>query len=217
MGIVAKDTGGGEDLTPVPQGTHLAICNMVVDLGLQETTYMGQLRIKHQVYIRWEIPDERIEYITPDGEKREGPRVIGKTYTLSLGEKANLRKDLEAWRGRAFTPAELEGFDLLNLLGVPCQVTITHKQKEDKTYANVTSLAGWPKGLDKPSGPENAPLKYCADDTADFDTLPEWLQKKIKEQKQPEAGAHFDGDPGPSLNGGGDLDDEIPFAPEWRG
>ena len=39
-------------------------------------------------------------------------RTISATYTLSLGERSNLRKMLESWRSRAFTPEELQGFDL---------------------------------------------------------------------------------------------------------
>ena len=37
---------------------------------------------------------------------------LRKDYKNSLHEKAGLRKDLEAWRGRRFTDAELAGFDL---------------------------------------------------------------------------------------------------------
>ena len=38
MATYASDTGGGGDFAPVPEGAHPAICDMFVDLGLQETT-----------------------------------------------------------------------------------------------------------------------------------------------------------------------------------
>jgi len=38
--------------------------------------------------------------------------MISKRYTMSLGEQSTLRKDLESWRGKKFTPEELQGFDL---------------------------------------------------------------------------------------------------------
>lgn len=206
MGVIARDTGGG-DFTPVPEGTHLAICNMVVDLGLQETTFKGEVKIKPQVYVRWELPHERMNWTDKDGQEHEGPMVIGKVYTLSLSEKANLRKDLEGWRGKRFTEDELKGFDLLNLLGKGCQVTVTHREKEDRTYANVNGVAGWPKGTPKPETTEVSILKYASDDTGDFDDLPEWLRKKIESQKSEDDVV----DPGPPSNGHDDLDDEIPF------
>lgn len=214
MSIMAKDTGGGGDFTPVPEGTHLAVCNMVVDLGHQNTTYMGETTIKHQCYIRWELPHERLQW-EQEGQSREGPMVIGKTYTLSLNEKANLRKDLEAWRGKAFTPEELEsGFDLSVLLGVPCQVTVTHKHKDGKTYSNVAGLAGWPKGMDK-IAPESGVLQFSDDTPGDREKLPKWIQEKLLARVDPaDQGApppqaehdYYGGEPAAD-----DLDDTIPF------
>lgn len=180
MTLTAKEAGGGGDFTLADEGTHLAICNMVVDLGLQRTTWQDEQKIKPQVYIRWELPNERIEY-EKDGEQVNGPMTVGRIYTMSLGKKANLRHDLEAWRGRTFTSAELEGFDLANVAGKPCQITITHRQVGDKTYANVVSVAGWPKGMDVPT-PENEVITYDSDVGAGYDLLPEWLQKKIDER-----------------------------------
>lgn len=215
MPLMAKDTGGG-DYTPTPEGTHLAICNMVVDLGHQETTYMGARKVKHQCYVRWELPHERLEWTDREGQEREGPMSIGKTYTLSLSEKANLRKDLETWRGKAFTDDELAGFDLFSLLGIGCQVTVVHAHKDGKTYANVRGVVGWPKGTPKPQTTENPVLKYTADDDADHDDLPDWIKEKIAKQVDPddvpdsEGYGNGYGDSSGNLDGG-DLDDEIPF------
>ena len=202
---MAKATGGG-DFTPAPQGTHLALCNMVVDLGVQESTYKGETKNQHQVYVRWELPHERITWQDDSGE-HEGPVVVGKIYTLSLHEKANLRKDLEAWRGRAFTAAELEGFDLFNLLGVACQITVTHKDREGGgVYANVTGVAGVPKGMDKPEGTEVPILKYTEGDEGDFENLPQWLRDKIMAQKKDTVNGSA-----PPAEDAPEFDDSIPF------
>lgn len=203
MAIIASDNGGGGDFSPTPQGTHLAICNMVVDLGKQPIEYQGQQSTKHQVYLRWELPHERMDWKDKDGTERNGPRVIGKTYTLSLSEKANLRKDLEAWRGRAFTAEELKGFDISKLLGVPCMVTVVHSEKGGKTYANVSGVTGVPKGMAKPDGCECGILIYDDDNLDQYDALPEWLQKKVDAQvkSQPKSPVLADGE----------LDDDIPF------
>ena len=66
---------------------------------------------------------------------------VARVYTLSLHERAALRKDLESWRGRKFTEMELDGFDLEKLLGVNAQVAVTHDLGDDGTiYANVSTV-----------------------------------------------------------------------------
>ena len=212
MPLIAKDVGGG-DFTPVPEGTHLAICNMVVDLGLQDTTFQGKPTVKHQCFVRWELPHERIEWTDKDGTPKNGPMSIGKTYTLSLSEKANLRKDLQAWRGKAFTPDELEGFDVFKLLGVGCQVTVVHAVKDGKTYANVQNLAGWPKGVPKPQTTENPVLRYSDTEPKDYDKLPQWVRDKL--DKRVKANGHDEPPPAEPDDyvGGGAVDHDIPFAP----
>jgi hypothetical protein len=181
MAILATDTGGGGDFTPVPQGTHIAICDQVIDLGKQviKSQMYGE-SVKHQVYIRWQIPEERSQW-EQDGEKKEGPAVIGKTYTVSLGDKANLRKDLQAWRGKPFTPDELRGFDIAKLLGVPATITVTHTEKDGRTYANIASVGGIPKGMPRPI-PEGELLIYDADNVDTFDRLSKRMQERIQAQ-----------------------------------
>lgn len=210
MAILATDTGGGGDFTPVPQGTHFAVCDQVVDLGKQRiTSAMYGESIKHQVYIRWQIPAERVEW-EKDGEKQEGPAVIGKTYTLSLGDKANLRKDLQAWRGKPFTPDELRGFDIAKLLGAPATITVTHTEKDGRTYANVASLGGIPKGMDKPKA-EGEPLLYDSDNMGSFERLSKRMQDKIKAQIiEEDVVVYQSGNPD---NWREDLDDDLSDIP----
>ena len=200
MSATAKDSGGG-DFKKVPPGTHMAVCNMVVNLGEQPTSYQGQdTGLKPQVYIRWETPHERVEYEI-DGVKKEGPLTIGKTYTLSLGEKANLRKDLEAWRGQAFTQEQLGGFDVDAVLGACCQIVVGHREKDGNTYANVTSVAGWPKGIDRVES-ENTLICYAADNTAQYEGLPKWIKEKVSGEPS------LAEEPAPQPE---DFDDDIPF------
>lgn len=212
MAIIANDTGGGGDFTPVPQGTHIAICDQVVDLGKQliKSQMYGE-SIKHQVYIRWQIPEERVQW-EHDGQKHEGPAVIGKTYTVSLGDKANLRKDLQAWRGKPFTPEELRGFDVAKLLGVPATITVTHTEKDGRTYANIASVGGIPKGMPKPVG-EGEYILYDADNQSSFEKLSKRMQERIQAQIF-DTGKTESGDPDAWRSDGGhadDLDDDIPF------
>lgn len=210
MAIIATDTGGGGDFSPMPAGNHVAICGMVVDLGQQRTvSQMYGEKVKHQVYIRWEVPDETIEWEDRDGNKQTGPRVIGKTYTVSLHENANLRGDLESWRGRRFTPEELQGFDISKLLGAPCMVNVTQVEKNGKTYANVEAVTPLPKSLRDNPPTAGGPAVLHDEDNNAYDALPEWLQRKIDEQIKPTGKA--DANDPDSWRTNDDLDDEVPF------
>lgn len=206
MALIVSDTGGG-DFTPAPEGTHFGACDMVVDLGKQKTSFQGVDSVKHQIYVRWQIPGERIEWTDGNGEKKEGPVVIGKTYTASLGEKSNLRKDLQSWRGRAFTEAELKGFDISKLLGVGATISIVHNHKEGKTYANIGAIGGLPKNMPAIQV-ENGTMLYDPDHLDTFEKLPKWLQDKITAQIV-DAGKTDANDPDAWRNN--ELDDDVPF------
>ena len=209
MAIIASNTGGGGDFSPAPQGTHLAICNMVVDLGKQRGEYQGVPNVKHKVYIRWELPHERLTWTDRDGKEQEGPRVVSKTYTVSLHENSALRADLVGWRGRNFSPEEEAAFDIANLLGKPCMVTIVHKESNGKKFANVQSVSGVPRGMTKPTECECPLLLYDNDNPSAWDRIPEWLQKKIDEQVKDEPMQAHSGHGGAWSDD--DLSDEVPF------
>lgn len=202
MAIIATDSGGSGDFKPVPQGTHLAICYMVVDLGKQREEYQGQNRVQHKIYLRWELPNERVEWDDKDNIHREGPASIGAFYTLSLHEKSTLRGHLEAWRGRAFTAEELAGFDVSKLLGVGCMVTVTHKEANGRVRDRVTAVSGLPKGMPKPDKAENNLVLYDDDHLDAYEGLSDFLRGKIDGQVKdaPKAVQNHD-----------DLDDDIPF------
>lgn len=210
MAIMATDTGGGGDFSPVPAGTHIAICDQVIDLGKQKivSQQFGE-SIKHQVYIRWQIPEERVEW-EHEGQKHEGPAVIGKSYTLSLGDKANLRKDLQAWRGKPFTPDELRGFDIAKLLGVPATITVTHTEKDGRTYANIASVGGIPKGMPKPNL-EGEALLYDDENLHNFSKLSKKMQERVAAQIEPTGKADANDPDAWRSQRTEELEDEVPF------
>lgn len=211
MAIIAEDTGG-RDFKKVPPGCHFALCNMVVDLGIQETTFKGESKSLHQVYLRWEVPDERVKY-EKDGAEVEGPCSIGATYTLSLSEKANLRKILENWRGVPFTPQELRGFDITTVAGKCCQIMVQHKESGGKTYANITGVMGTSrdqKERARKAKSEVGVLIYSLDDPdpQTHERLPKWIKEKL-ENRVAAPSLHTASAQAPT--GGDDLNDEIPF------
>lgn len=168
---------GGGDFDPLAEGVHIGVCDMIVDLGVQPGR--GAFGPKHEVYIRWQVPAERVTY-TKDGKELEGPRVVGQSYTASMSPKANLRKIIEAWFGKKFPgDKEAEDFDIAKLLGRACQVQVAHSK--DGKYANVVSVMALPKGLPAPAV-ENGTLLYDTEHDATYAKLPQWLQKKVDGQ-----------------------------------
>lgn len=180
MSLIAKDTTESKfPKLPLPEaGTTQAVCCAVWDLGLQLSSFKnddGSDKYQHKIIIAWEIT-QKID--NPESEYHGKPYMLNKKYTLSLGEKANLRKDLESWRGRPFTAEELQGgFDLEKLYGVNCFLGITHEpDKFDpaKIYANVTALLPLPKGMEK-----IAPVRTREE------PAPKWVQDKIVTVREP--------------------------------
>jgi len=205
--IIAKNASTGNDFKALPPGAHFALCNAVIDLGLQPG-YQGA-RPQHKVYLRWEVPDERVAY-TKDGQSIEGPMSIGRMYTLSLSEKAALRADLENWRGKAFTEQELAGFDIANLVGKACQLMVVHNESGGKIYANVKgvmSISRDQRERARTAALEQKPLVFSIDDWSDevYAQIPQWLRDKIMARLDPAESA-----PAPASAVDFD-DDDIPF------
>ena len=166
-------TGASEDYKLVTEGTHLARCYLMVDVGRQETSYGD----KEKVVLGWEIPEQ----LTDDGR----PLIIYSTYTNSMHEKANLRRDIESWRGKKLTEDESRAFDLRNVLGHPCQLSIVHNENNNRMYANVQAVIGIPKGLPVAEA-INDVICFDLDAGDDVSILPEWLQRKVSDRKSAE-------------------------------
>jgi hypothetical protein len=171
---------GGSDFEPIPAGVHQAVCYGVVDIGTQPSKN-SKYGPKREMRILFELPHERGDF----GEGKENlPRGISVKYSQSLSQKANLRKALESWRGRAFTPQELEGFDPKVLIGVNAQLNLVHEDKGDKTYVNVKAIMPLGKGQPKVAQ-ENKSLYFSLDDQPDLskikypENMPNWLKEQI--------------------------------------
>ena len=169
MAIIASGT---KKRDPIPEGIYPAICTRVIDLGDQTSKMFGGTARK--VLFSWEIPSETI---TVDGV--DMPRMLSKEFTISLNEKSKLRPFLESWRGKTFSETELEGFDLKNILGAPCQMQIIHN---DNGYENVSSIMALAKGMERPK-PATELIYFDLSVANCLDLLkklPEWVQEKIK-------------------------------------
>ncbi len=170
-------TPNGSDFKIAPDGTHLAICYQVVDLGTQETAFSGETKKTHKVRLAWELSQEKMD----DGR----PFTVSQTFTWSMHEKASLRKALEAWRGMAFMARDFgpNGFDIKNVLGKSCTLSVVHTVADNgNTYANIASIGKAMKGIEVPQRVN--PLVYLwlvpeRWDAKVFSELPPYLQAKI--------------------------------------
>jgi len=181
MGLIAKDVGGYE-VELIPEDTYVGVCFSIVDLGTHKNNISG--KPQRQILISFELP-EHVRYYEIDGEMTESPSVQSNFYTLSLNEKANLRKDLEAWRGKAFSQEQLNGFELTVLLGKSCQLSIIHTTKQDGSVrSKINAIMKLPKSVTPPTETFNPIVFFSFDDMdpeaePQLPDVPEWVQNII--------------------------------------
>ena len=178
MAITARTQSNSKKFEIIPAGSYPARCYSMIEMGTNEETYQGVSKMVNKVRITWELPTETMVFKEERGPE---PRVISKEFTLSMHEKANLRAFLENWRGKSFTEKEAEAFDVTNLLGVPCLLSITHKAATNgNTYANISSVSLLPKGMECPEM-INKRQELSFDDFNQelFDQLPDFIKEKI--------------------------------------
>lgn len=209
--------------SPPPAGTFIATCFKIIDIGTQNVEYQGEIKRQRKVRITWELPEE----LMTEGEYAGQPWSITKEYTLSSHEKGKLRPMLEAWRGKKFTDDEIARFNLKDLLGKSCTLTIGHKtsKKTGRDYAEVLTVAGLRKG-EKNVPLVNEPVLIWLDpalfDEEAFNKQSEFIRAKIITSPEyrklglaPATEHHDDGgdvdEANPPPRDYAALDDEIPF------
>jgi hypothetical protein len=167
-----------------PAGLHMARLYSIIDLGHQATEWAGETKIMHKVVFTWELhgDDDAGQPLKTDDGK---PLIVSKRYTVSLGDQARLRQDLESWSNKKMSPEERKNFDLKGLLGKFCMVNITHS--EDGKYANISGISPVPSALRnvQPEG-INPPLHFWLNefDQAKYDALPKYYKEKIAESSE---------------------------------
>jgi len=200
MSIIAKNEGG--DFKQLKPATYAARCYMIIDLGHQKNEFNGDVSIKHQVMVSWEVPEEKLE----DGQ----PMAISKFYTLSLHPKSNMGQDLVSWRGKAFTPDEEAGFDITKLAGVPCLLSVIDKNGKSR----VGSVSGLPKGMSVPDQINSTVIfsmeDYANGDESVFNGLSDGIKAIILKSEDLKKPNQVESEnPGAGMDDG--FDDDIPF------
>jgi hypothetical protein len=149
---------GENDFESIRLGRHSAVCVNYFDLGLQR----WDNQIKPKVALLFEIDDRR---------RNQQRFQISKEFTASLGAKATLRAFLESWRGRPFTEAELDGFNLDNIVNGACELYLGERTKPNGStfieIEGITRLTKWGERLIAETAP---------------DYIPNWVKRKIDNQ-----------------------------------
>ena len=194
-----KTGGGGSDWERAPEGTHIARCCSVIDLGTQASQQFGDRDV---VRIEFELCNELMT---------SGARfMVGREYTnfVSLSGTSNLKRDLEAWRTQPFTQESLQAFDIENLLDKPCMVTVQHRESGGKTYANIVAITAPHKGTEAAAlSVEPLYFDFETRDAKAWNRLPEWLHNRIMKAKNWQLEGNL---PAPAAEQEG-FDDDIPF------
>lgn len=197
-------------------GAHRARLIRITDIGQHESEYQGQKNIRSQVVFEFELSDE----MGSNGK----PLTVSKWYTKSMFSKANLRRDLETWRGKAFSDAEAADFDPAALLGRVCLLTIQVNERTDRSgtsrqRADITAIAPLPKKMQQEPMPEMVNTSYIYDmddhDPEIFEMISPGLRRKIESALDYAEKVLNKNQPGPLYTGSVpadlDLEDPIPF------
>ncbi len=175
--IYAENNGNNTPREQVPAGSHIARCYEMIHIGTVTDQWEGQTKQMNKVRIGFELPEELRTF---NSEKGEQPMVISREFTLSMHEKASLRLFLEQWRGKKFTEEEAKKFDVTQLIGVPCMLNVTHTEKQDKVYANISSVSPVHKSLVVPDAIN--PIRVLSYENFDwevYESLPDFIKTKM--------------------------------------
>lgn len=166
----------------IPEGSYDAICYGVIELGTHTRVSKFGTKTNPEIMLMFEIPELEMTY-EKDGKEVTAPRVINQKFNQFMADKANLRKFLEAWRGKSFTDEEVSSFSVENVLGKGITLAIEHSQ--DGKYANIKSVAPLHKSV-KLGKPHNDIINFgIADlDSPAFGALYPWVQKIITESEE---------------------------------
>lgn len=206
MGFKAKTKGGdGEAFPQAPEGNHRAVLVGLINLGHHFEEYKAQKpgekdksSWKEKVYLLFELLDEM---------NGETPWLVGKMYTLHLGERAALHDVYKAVVGPV--PKEDEP-EIIPMLGNACMVQISPSKNPKYTeLANVSSAYG--PDRKNPPRPQRTPFLCDIHEELIDNDLPYIYGQSISAvmaQSRERSGAKAPQGKAAQVNGGGKREDE---------
>lgn len=154
--VVEASSSGTYELPP--SGTHGAVLVGLVDLGRQWVEYGDQPgKVTPQILLIWQLPDS------------DNKELVSKIFTMSLNQKAGLRKLISGWRGKDL--ADGERFDLSKLVGQKAMLSISHQSRGEKVSYKIEAVSAVPKGMTV-AKPDHKPVAISIGDE-----VPDWVPK----------------------------------------
>ena len=171
----ANNSEGGDYDRP-PTGQHPAVLVALIDLGTTESTFRNsktgkdETKDRHKIALAWEL--------TAEHDSKGETFVVLQDYTWSLAKNAGLRPIVKGFLGRDL--ADQEEYDLAEMLGKPCCVTLTDGiSNNGKKFVEVASVSQPMRGLTVPPAtkPIYAFLLGMINSTLDEIAIPAWVPK----------------------------------------
>ena len=162
---MSASKGAGEGIAKAPAGNHPAVLVAIVDMGTQKSDFQGQEKWQRRAFFVWELVNENVAGF------KDKHHVIAIDLTLSLNEKAKLRKWIEARTGKPLPDGA--DFDAADELGKPCLLNVIEKGG----YPKIDAMTAFPKGFPIPT-PQQQPFSWSLDTyqaNGGQINLPDWL------------------------------------------
>jgi len=138
--------GQGDGYEKAPAGNHPAVLVALVDMGTQENNYQGNVTWQHRAYFVYELVNEQMK--TAPGKNH----LLAIDLTVSMNEKAKLRKWIEARTGRQIPDGQ--EYDISQELGQPVLLNVVLNKDG---YPKIESVGSVPKGMNV-GKPQNTPV-----------------------------------------------------------
>lgn len=168
----------------VKPGTYVARCVSLIELGTQTDDFQGKGKTtRKKIILGWELPTELHEF---SEEKGLQPYTVNRTYSLSMHEKSELRKNIDSWLG-GLRKEEIP-FNVAKLLDKPCLINMVKVEGEtdpDNPKTKVGTVTSLSRGQECP--PRVNPISVLTFQRWDeelFNRQPAWIRERI--EKSPE-------------------------------
>jgi hypothetical protein len=148
-----KHDGDGQ-YEPAPEGPQQVVCVDGIFLGEKVEMFPGS---PAKLVKKYALVFQTADFNPATGRRFE----IQKEFTVSMHERAALRKFLGNWRGKQYTDEEAAKVELHKVVGVNGLATVEHKTSQaGRKYAVVTNITPLVRGMTKidPSDYTRAPF-----------------------------------------------------------
>lgn len=166
----------------VPAGTHVARLYSIINLGTSSFEFKGEMKTSTKIRLTFELPGEMREF---GDDKELKPMAISREFGFSMGKKSHLRPFVEGMLGVALHDEEAYNFEIEDLLGRTCLLSVSHTEKDGNVYSNINSASPLMKGMVAPEGINPTSILDVNTATPEqVEALPSFLRDKIKASEE---------------------------------